>query len=99
MDALIKYLQSKKRTNGTAPKRFDECLYTPYAFTYPLAPPQQPSDTTNASSVQVLPEIFLFDYGVCVFWGMTIREEQRILKLLEPFEEEKLGRQHHLFTS
>ncbi|GAA5815240.1 hypothetical protein MFLAVUS_008746 [Mucor flavus] len=90
MDALIKYLQSKKRTNGTAPKRFDECLYTPYAFTYPLAPPQQPSDTTHASSVQVLPEIFLFDYGVCVFWGMTIREEQRILKLLEPFEEEKL---------
>ncbi|KAI8095909.1 hypothetical protein BDF21DRAFT_435931 [Thamnidium elegans] len=90
MDALIKYLQSKKRTNGTAPKRFDECLYTPYAFTYPLAPPQQPSETTHASSVQVLPEIFLFDYGVCVFWGMTIREEQRILKLLEPFEEEKL---------
>lgn len=75
MDELIKYLQSKKKTNGTAPKRFDECLYTPYAFTYPMAPPHQTSNShysnnegnaaaniSNAS--QKLPEIFLFDYGV-----------------------------------
>lgn len=98
MDELFKYLQSKKKTNGTAPKRFDECLYTPYAFTFPLAPPphhhhhQQEEEehgqrTTNA---QKLPEIFLFDYGVIVCWGMTLKEEQRLLKLLEPFEEEKL---------
>lgn len=36
--------------------------------------------------------MFLFDYGVIVFWGMELKEEQRILKLLEPFEEEKLGK-------
>lgn len=36
--------------------------------------------------------MFLFDYGVIVFWGMGLKDEQRILKLLEPFEEEKLGK-------
>ncbi|OAD03370.1 hypothetical protein MUCCIDRAFT_152905 [Mucor lusitanicus CBS 277.49] len=88
MDALVKYLQSKKKSNGTAPKRFDECLYTPYAFTYPVAPPHSSANSVNTS--QKLPEMFLFDYGVVVFWGMTLKEEQRILKLLVPFEEEKL---------
>ncbi|KAG1317984.1 hypothetical protein G6F62_012598 [Rhizopus arrhizus] len=34
--------------------------------------------------------MFLFDYGVVVFWGMTLEEELKILKELEPFEEEKL---------
>ncbi|KAI8638902.1 hypothetical protein BD408DRAFT_422269 [Parasitella parasitica] len=88
MDELVKYLQSKKKTNGTAPKRFDECLYTPYAFTYPIAPPHSSAHAANTN--QRLPEMFLFDYGVIVFWGMTLKEEQRILKLLVPFEEEKL---------
>jgi uncharacterized Rmd1/YagE family protein len=65
MDELIKYLQSKKKTNGTAPKRFDECLYTPYAFTYPIAPPANNTpNTANTTNPQRLPEIFLFDYGV-----------------------------------
>ncbi|KAI7901905.1 uncharacterized protein BX663DRAFT_436610 [Cokeromyces recurvatus] len=89
MDELVKYLQSKKKTNGTAPKRFDECLYTPYAFTYPISPPH-PANTNHSLTTQKLPEMFLFDYGVVVFWGMTLKEEQRILKLLVPFEEEKL---------
>lgn len=89
MEELVKYIQSRKRSNGTAPKRFDECLYTPYSFTYPSSPPndRHPADT----SIKKLPEMFLFDYGVVVFWGMTLKEEQTILKLLAPFEEEKLG--------
>lgn len=95
MDDLMKYLSTKKRTNGTAPKRFDECLYTPYSFTYPIAPPQLDEASINSNTpvnMYKLPEIFLFDYGVCVFWGMTLKEEQRVLQLLEPFEEEKLGK-------
>ncbi|KAG1394331.1 hypothetical protein G6F58_012144 [Rhizopus delemar] len=87
MNELTKYLQSKKKTNGTAPKRFDECLYTPFALTYPVSPPHHHED---ASKHTRLPEIFLFDYGVVVFWGMSFKDEQRVLKLLEPFEEEKL---------
>lgn len=88
MDEVFKFLQSKRKTNGTAPKRFDECLYTPYVFTYPISPPHP----NSKKIIYQLPEMFLFDYGVVVFWGMTLKEEQRILKLLVPFEEEKLGK-------
>lgn len=63
-------------------------LYTPFALTYPLSPPHQEDELKPSG----LPEVFLFDYGVVVFWGMTLKEEQRVLKLLEPFEEEKLGK-------
>lgn len=37
------------------------------------------------------PELFLFDYGVVVIWGMTELQEQRFLKELAKFELEKLA--------
>ncbi|CAK7214162.1 sporulation protein rmd1 [Sporothrix bragantina] len=37
------------------------------------------------------PELFLFDYGVVVIWGMTEVQEQRFLKELAKFELEKLA--------
>ena len=37
------------------------------------------------------PEVFLFDYGVVVIWGMTAAQEQRFLKEIAKFEIEKLG--------
>ncbi|CAO3609697.1 unnamed protein product [Cunninghamella echinulata] len=91
MDELTKYLQTKKKSNGAAIKRFDECVYTPYSVSYPYSPPKQ-NDTNDQprKNKSGLPEMFLFDYGVVVFWGMTLNEEQRILKELIPFEEEKL---------
>ncbi|KAI7865905.1 hypothetical protein BDF14DRAFT_1685778, partial [Spinellus fusiger] len=88
MDELTKYLQTRKRVNGSAPKRFDECVYTPYSLTFPLSPPKD----THTRAADILPEMFLFDYGVVVFWGMTFHEEQQVLKELEPFEDEKLGK-------
>lgn len=36
------------------------------------------------------PEVFLFDYGTVVIWGMTFVEEQRFLKEIARFETEKL---------
>ncbi|GAP86522.1 putative sporulation protein rmd1 [Rosellinia necatrix] len=36
------------------------------------------------------PEIFLFDYGVVVIWGMSLEHEQRFLKDIAKFELEKL---------
>ncbi|KAG2223174.1 hypothetical protein INT45_011520 [Circinella minor] len=91
IDQLIKYLKARKATNGCIPKRFDECVYTRYAMNYPLQPPGRTSmDDTNERQRHILPEMFLFDYGVVVFWGMTLEEEQRILKDLEPYEEAKL---------
>ncbi|OQO15678.1 hypothetical protein B0A51_17183 [Rachicladosporium sp. CCFEE 5018] len=38
-----------------------------------------------------IPEVFLFEYGVVVIWGMTVKEEQRFLKEIAKFEQEKLG--------
>lgn len=43
-------------------------------------------DTTVHTS-----EVFLFDYGVVVIWGMSVKEEKRFLKELEKFENEKLA--------
>ncbi len=37
------------------------------------------------------PEIFLFEYGTVVIWGMTLQEEKRFLKEISKFESEKLG--------
>ncbi|KAH8653691.1 hypothetical protein BX600DRAFT_440751 [Xylariales sp. PMI_506] len=36
------------------------------------------------------PEVFLFDYGVVVIWGMSLVQEQRFLKDIAKFELEKL---------
>lgn len=37
------------------------------------------------------PEVFLFNYGVVVIWGMTAAQEQKFLKEIAKFEVEKLG--------
>jgi uncharacterized Rmd1/YagE family protein len=37
------------------------------------------------------PEIFLFDYGVVVIWGMSLAHEERFLKEISKFETEKLA--------
>jgi uncharacterized Rmd1/YagE family protein len=36
------------------------------------------------------PEIFIFDYGTVVIWGMTLAQEQRFLKDMEKFSEAPL---------
>lgn len=37
------------------------------------------------------PEVFLFEYGTVVIWGMTLAEEQRFLEEISKFESEKLA--------
>lgn len=37
------------------------------------------------------PEVFLFDYGTVVIWGMSVEQEERFLKEIAKFETEKLG--------
>ncbi|KAH8889288.1 DUF155-domain-containing protein [Thozetella sp. PMI_491] len=37
------------------------------------------------------PEVFLFDYGVVVVWGMSVAQEQRFLREIAKFETEKLA--------
>jgi len=36
------------------------------------------------------PEVFLFEYGTVVLWGMTALQEARFLKDMSKFEKEKL---------
>jgi uncharacterized Rmd1/YagE family protein len=37
------------------------------------------------------PEVFLYQYGVVVIWGMSLQHEQRFLKEIAKFEAEKLA--------
>ena len=39
-----------------------------------------------------IPEVFIFDYGTVVIWGMTMQQEQRLLKEMSKFEDEKLDK-------
>ncbi|KAF2144065.1 uncharacterized protein K452DRAFT_316823 [Aplosporella prunicola CBS 121167] len=38
------------------------------------------------------PEVFLFNYGTVVIWGMTLQQELRFLKEIAKFENEKLSK-------
>ncbi|KAJ3138751.1 hypothetical protein HK100_012423 [Physocladia obscura] len=49
MDALMEYLFSRKVTNGTAPRRYDEALYTPYSFSPFGFSPYDFNDSSNTA--------------------------------------------------
>lgn len=50
------------------------------------------ADATPDFDIQVqTPEVFLFDYGVVVIWGMSQSQESRFLKEMAKFELEKLA--------
>lgn len=161
MDDLMRFLKGKARLRGAQPKRFDECIYSPYnygprkgpetvastsvheGFTEerprrfsdsaieveaqserrrdnlidlqdndndhllindsessdlphrpePMHADSDPSIGTPDFDIQVhTPEVFLFEYGTVVIWGMTTQEEKRFLKELAKFETDKLGK-------
>ncbi|KAI0013911.1 DUF155-domain-containing protein [Xylariaceae sp. FL0662B] len=50
----------------------------------------QPYDADFDTQVHT-PEVFLFEYGVVVIWGMSPSQEQRFLKDIAKFEIEKLN--------
>lgn len=49
--------------------------------------PENPDFDTRVHT----PEVFLFEYGTVVIWGMTLAQEQRFLKDISKFETEKLS--------
>ena len=54
--------------------------------------PEPPRANTLDFDTQVhTPEVFLFEYGTVVIWGMTLQQEQRFLKDIAKFENEKLS--------
>ncbi|KXT14815.1 hypothetical protein AC579_9648 [Pseudocercospora musae] len=48
--------------------------------------------TPDLDTTVHIPEVFLFEYGVVVIWGMSVKEEQRFLKEISKFEQEKLSK-------
>ncbi|KAL1920494.1 uncharacterized protein VTP21DRAFT_871 [Calcarisporiella thermophila] len=91
MKELMAYLQSLKSTNATSPKRFDEVIFTPFSFNFHTAQDliRIEEDAPNGK-YEPDSQIFFFDYGVVVFWGMTVQQERQLLSELSKFEEEKL---------
>lgn len=58
-----------------------------------LAPIQEERQNTPDFDTSVhIPEVFLFEYGVVVLWGMSVAQEQRFLKEIAKFETEKLAK-------
>ncbi|KAI0181088.1 DUF155-domain-containing protein [Hypoxylon sp. FL1284] len=53
-------------------------------------PERRPQHDANFDIHVHTPEVFLFDYGVVVIWGMSPAHEQRFLKDIAKFELEKL---------
>lgn len=161
MDELMRFLKSKARTRGAIPKRFDECIYSPYNYgrhgpedvvstavqdgymgerqrrfsdsaveteaeserrredltdphdeeqnigtveengessAGPMRPPHIHSDsdptltTVDFDTTVHTPEVFLFEYGTVVIWGMSLTEEKRFLREIAKFEVDKLGK-------
>lgn len=70
-------------------------IYTPFTF-HPSRPPTISDllgiEEIACSEEQLIPEVFYFEYGVVVIWGMKENEEKDLLGELVSFEEEKLGK-------
>ncbi|CAN9252421.1 unnamed protein product [Alternaria alternata] len=159
LDEMMRFLKGKQKIRGAAPKRFDECIYSPYNYGSTKGPedvsstavldgfteerprrfsdsaievehenerrrqdlidlhedgdapeivneqaigPRRPSITHADSDPQMdapdfdtrvhTPEVFLFEYGTVVIWGMTLQEEKKFLKEIAKFEVDKLGK-------
>src|SRR5271170_4316871 len=76
-------------------------IYSPYTYTSVDASPPANADLINLETEAqirdtgqgpraVISEVFLFEYGVTVIWGMTESEEQRFLKEITKFQVESL---------
>lgn len=98
MKDLIRWLKDRKRIHNTLPKLFDECLYTP--FTYKDW--RSDSEEDGRKLIQLADDggeiefgrkndVFIFEYGVVIMWGYTIKEEQAFLEDMAKFESEKLS--------
>ncbi|KAK4230874.1 Sad1-interacting factor 2 [Podospora fimiseda] len=72
-------------TNGIPPAPLDHDHDNQESALITTDDPQEPDTVVHT------PEVFLFDYGVVVIWGMTAAQEQRFLKEIAKFEVEKLS--------
>lgn len=57
-----------------------------------MEPAQERQNTPDFDTAVHIPEVFLFEYGVVVLWGLSLQQEQRFLKEIAKFETEKLAK-------
>lgn len=100
MKELIRWLKDNKRVHETHTKLFDECLYTPFVYKDWRGDKRVDKDLLRLDDEggeitidDTHTDLFLFEYGVVVLWGFTLREEQAFLSDLAKFENEKLAQE------
>jgi uncharacterized Rmd1/YagE family protein len=100
MKDLIKWLKDSKRVHDSHPKLFDECLYTPFVYKDWRGDKRMDKDLIRlddeGGEITIddrHTDVFIFEYGVVVLWGFTVREEQAFLNDLAKFENEKLAQE------
>ena len=77
--AVMEHLTKQSKCD---PKRFDEVVYTPYPAQSQV--PEYPGQSVNT-------DVFLFEYGVVVMWGLTEEEERCLLTAYSKFYVDKLS--------
>eukprot|EP00842_Homolaphlyctis_polyrhiza_P000373 jgi/Hompol1/1336/HPOL_003245-RA len=84
MEGLGAFFKDK---HATLTKMYDECMYFYYEPAMKAAAfyPHGTGDRSNTVSTPQTDEVFIFDYGVVVFWNFTSDEEQKLLAMVEPF--------------
>jgi len=133
LDGLVRFLKARASTRGSMPKKFDECVYTPFSYSHKTLDQRQSDlidlnggvgeevghvrtggDQSHGSVAEeeadgdwdtrslrefvdrqnesiVTSDVFLFQYGVVVIWGMSVADEARFLRDIAKFEMEKLS--------
>lgn len=98
MKDLLRWLKDRKRIHNTLPKLFDECLYTPFTYKDWRSDGEDDgrklirlADDGGEIEFGKKSDLFVFEYGVVIMWGFTVREEQAFLDDLAKFESEKLS--------
>ncbi|EGV61946.1 sporulation protein rmd1 [Yamadazyma tenuis] len=97
MKDLMRWLKDRKRIHNTNVKLFDDVLYTPFTYKDWRSETDDQDKTIRLADeggeidFGKRNEIFIFEYGVVVMWGYSIREEQSFLIDISNFENEKLS--------
>src|SRR2546423_14580155 len=90
------YKRHLKLKRITSFSHFFPSIYTPFSFQQLAKPPLTVDllgieDTEIVGSEQIFPELFFFEYGVVVIWGMEEHEEKMLLHQLTNFDEKRQG--------
>ncbi|KAI5821037.1 hypothetical protein BZA77DRAFT_223426, partial [Pyronema omphalodes] len=149
LDGLMKFLKGRTATRGTKPRKFDECIFSPFSYSHKQGTEdllgdlhgdvnknKTPGNGSTAPTSAALPaalndeeaqhiqdaedqdlddnadgddtrslmnfvdqqhrainngDVFLFQYGVVVIWGMSLEDEAKFLRDIAKFENEKLA--------